>query len=38
MDESEQIPTAMKKRQRRIIIGNCLFFGAILLSGLHQRL
>lgn len=38
MDESEQIPPAMKKRQRRIIIGICLFFGAILLAGIHQRL
>jgi len=38
MDEPEQIPDAMKKRQRRIIIGICLFFAAIFLVGVHQRL
>lgn len=38
MDEPEQIPDAMKKRQRRIIIGICLFFTAVFVAGVHQRL
>lgn len=38
MDEPEQIPDAMKKRQRRITIGICLFFAAVFVAGVHQRL
>lgn len=38
MDESEHVSVAMNKRQRRIIIGTCLFFGAVILFGVYQRL